>query len=150
MKRLLAYIALSTLIAAPLSAQAQFARVDDAVKYRQAAFQVLSTHINRVGAVVKSDMPFDKSTVEVNVAIIELLSKQLWTAFPAGSDTPHSKSKPEIWKEMDKFKASADKLQVDVGQLSVAAKSGDLNALKTAFGSVTQTCKGCHDSYRNR
>ena len=150
MKRILTKIYLCSLIAAPISAQAQFAKVDDAVQYRQAAFQVMSTHIKRIGAAVKSDMPFDKSAVEANIAIIEMLSKQLWTAFPAGSDTPHSKSKPEIWKEMDKFKASANDLQVDVSKLSVAAKSGDLNAVRSAFGSVTQSCKSCHDNFRTR
>lgn len=152
MNRLLHHIASSVFIIAPLSAHAQFAKIDDAVKYRQAGFHVLSTHVNRLGAVVKGSMPFDKPAVEANIAVIEVLSKQLWTAFPVGSDTavPHSKAKPDIWKEMDKFKASTEKMQGDISKLSVAAKAGNLNALKTAFGSMAQTCKSCHDDYRNR
>jgi cytochrome c556 len=31
-----------------------------------------------------------------------------------------------------------------------AARSGDANAFKTAFNALAQTCKSCHDSYRNR
>ena len=73
-----------------------------------------------------------------------------WTAFPQVSDLANSKAKPEIWKEQDKFKAAADKMQAEVGKLSAAAKSGDLNAIKTAFGGVGQSCKACHDNYRNK
>lgn len=134
----------------PLFAHAQFARIDDAVKYRQAAFQILSTHVSRIGTMVKGETPLDKAALESNAAIIELISKQVWHAFPAGSDTALSKAKTEVWKESDKFKAGADKMQAEVGRLSLATKSGDLALLKTTFGSLTQTCKACHDNYRNR
>jgi cytochrome c556 len=134
----------------PLLAQAQFARIDDAVKYRQAAFQILSTHVSRIGAMVKAESPLDKAALESNAAIIELISRQVWHAFPAGSDTAMSKSKSEIWKEADKFKASAENMQAEVGRLTVASKTGDLALIKSTFGALTQTCKSCHDNYRNR
>ena len=51
---------------------------------------------------------------------------------------------------MDKFKAGASKLQDDTAKLLAAAKSGNLDQLKTAFGATGQTCKACHDAYRNK
>ncbi|HYC41839.1 MAG TPA: cytochrome c, partial [Noviherbaspirillum sp.] len=81
---------------------------------------------------------------------IETMSRLPWSAFPAGSDLQNSKAKPEIWKEQDKFKAGAEKMQQEVAKLSTAAKSGDLNAVKSAFGNVGQSCKSCHDNYRNK
>ena len=148
MKRTFASIALTTLIAVPLFAQAQFAKVEDAVKYRKASFTVMGAHFNRVGAVVKGEKPYDKASVETDVALVEMMSKLPWHAFVPESDTSDSRAKPEIWKEQDKFKASADKLQVEVSKLSTAAKSGDLNAIKAAFGGVGQSCKACHDNFR--
>lgn len=150
MKYTLASIALTAMIAVPFSAQAQFAKVEDAVKYRQSAFSLMGTHTGRVGAVVKGERPYDKAAVEADVAMIEMMSKLPWAAFPAGSDLQNSKAKPEIWKEQDKFKAAAEKMQGEVAKLSTAAKSGDLNAIKSAFGAVGQSCKACHDDYRSK
>lgn len=149
MKYILASIALVTLAAAPFTAQAQFAKAEDAVKYRQSAFALMGAHMGRVGAVVKGERPFDKAAVEADVAVIEMMSKLPWNAFPQGSEQ-NTKAKPEIWKEQDKFKAGADKLQAETAKLSAAAKSGDLNAIKAAFGGVGQSCKACHDNYRSR
>ncbi|WP_151636765.1 c-type cytochrome [Noviherbaspirillum aerium] len=150
MKLALASITLTAMLAAPFTAQAQFAKPEDAVKYRQAAFTLLGAHTGRVGAVVKGEKPYDKASVEADVAVMEMVSKLPWTAFPQGSEAANSKAKPEIWKEQDKFKAAADKMQAEVGKLSAASKSGDLNAIKTAFGAVGQSCKACHDNYRNK
>ena len=36
----------------------------------------------------------------------------------------------------------------EVAKLDAAAKKGNLDAIKTAFGDVGGTCKACHDSYR--
>ncbi len=150
MKRTLGGLVLTALLAMPFAAQAQFAKVEDAVKYRKAAFSLMGTHFGRVGAVVKGEKPYDKAAVEADVAIVEMMSKLPWPAFVPGSDTADSKAKPEIWKEQEKFKAAAEKTQSEIGKLSVAAKSGDLGMIKSAFGAVGQSCKACHDSYRNK
>lgn len=150
MKHMLVSVASTTLIAMPISAQAEFAKVEDAVRYRKAAFSVTATHFSRVGAVVKGEKPYNKAAVEADVAVIEMMAKLPWSAFPADSVTPNSKAKPEIWQQQDKFRAGAEKMQAEVGKLSVAAKSGDLNAIKSAFGAVGQSCKACHDNFRNK
>jgi cytochrome c556 len=155
MKRTFARIAriaftATTLLAVPFTAHAQFAKIEDAVKYRQSSLTVMGTHFGRIGAVVKGEKPYDKAAVEADVAVVEMMSKLPWSAFPAGSDTANSKAKPEIWKEQDKFKAASEKMQEEVGKLSVAAKSGDLNTIKSAFGATGQSCKACHDNFRNK
>jgi cytochrome c556 len=150
MKRIFVTLALTAMMAVPFAARAQFAKVEDAVKYRQSVLTVMANHFGRVGAVVKGEKPYDKAAVEADVAVIEMMAKLPWSAFPPGSDTPNDKAKPEIWQEPAKFKESSDKLQADVAKLSAAAKSGDLNAIKTAFGATGQTCKACHDKFRNK
>jgi cytochrome c556 len=151
MKRMFASLALTTLIAIPFSAQAQFAKVEDAVKYRQSALSVMGTHFGgRVGPVVKGEKPYDKAAVETDVAVIETMAKLPWQAFVPGSDLANSKARPEIWQQQDKFKTAAEKMQAEVGKLSVAAKAGDLNQIKTAFGAVGQSCKACHDDFRKK
>jgi len=55
---------------------------------------------------------------------------------------------PEIWTEQAKFKEHSDKLQAEAVKLAAAAKTGNLDNLKTAFGAAAGTCKACHDNYR--
>src|SRR5271165_1259526 len=104
-------IAVTALMCVSLTARAQFAKPDDAVEYRQAALTVLETHFHRIGAVVKGEKPYDKATLENDAAIVEMMSKLPWSAFPEGSIVGDSKAKPDIWKSPEKFKSASEKMQ---------------------------------------
>lgn len=69
------------------------------------------------------------------------------TLFPEGSDTGDTKASPEIWANMDDFKARAEKLATDAKAAAEAA-AGGLDAFKPAMGAVGQDCQGCHQVYR--
>jgi cytochrome c556 len=133
---------------APGMAHAQFTKTEDAIKYRAATFTVRGNHFSRIGAVVKGEKPFDKNEVAANAAVVANMAQLPWQAF--GPGTEGGKSLPEIWKEMDKFKASSEKMQKAVADLNVAAKSGDLETIKKAFGEAGKSCKACHDNYRKK
>jgi cytochrome c556 len=150
LKLKLSALSLTLLMCTSLAAQAQFAKVEDAVEYRQASLSVMGTHFGRIAAVVKGEKPYDKATLENDAAIVEMLSKLPWAAFPAGSNTADSKAKPEIWKDSEKFKSAADKMQAEVVKLSAAAKSGDIGAIKTAFGTTAKSCKACHEDFKSK
>lgn len=144
-------LALCSLLAClmPLSAHAQFAKPEDAIKYRQSAFSVMGTHFGRIGAVVRGDVPFNAAAVTANAEIVAAMSKLPYTAFGPGTETGgNTKAKPEIWKEKDKFDKGAADMQDAVGKLLVAARGGNLDDVKKAFGAAGQTCKACHDEYR--
>mgnify|MGYP002652415804 CR=1 FL=1 len=57
---------------------------------------------------------------------------------------------PALWKELPKVKELSDKMVAETGKLAVAAKSGNLDQLKAAFGPAAQTCKACHDDFRKK
>ena len=76
------------------------------------------------------------------------LSKLPWAAFGEGTDKGETRAKTEIWKESAKFKDAADKMQTDIAKLNTAAKAGNLDALKAAFGPAAASCKACHDNFR--
>jgi cytochrome c556 len=142
--------ALAALLAAvALPAAAQFQKPDDAIEYRQGALFVMGQHFGRIGAMANGKAPFDAKAAADNAEVVATLSKLPWAAFGEGTDKGHNtKAKPEVWKEQDKFKAAAQKMQDEAAKLNVAAKSGDLAQLKTAFGSTAQSCKACHDDFR--
>lgn len=148
MKRLLLALVAVFGLGASLPASAQFAKPEDAIKYRKAAFTVLATHFGRVAAMANGRVPFDAKMAADNAEIATMISRLPFAGFVDGSDKGDTKAKPEIWSEADKFKAAATKMQDEIAKLNGVAKSGDLASIKAAVGNVGQACKGCHDNYR--
>jgi cytochrome c556 len=140
----------STLLAlmVALPAAAQFAKPEDAIKYRKASFTVMSAHFGRVGAMATGKAPYDAKAAAENADIAAAMSKLPWSAFTEGSDKGETRAKPEIWKDSAKYKEAGDKMQAELTKLAAAAKVGNVEALKTAFGPAASTCKGCHDNFR--
>ena len=135
-------------IATALPAAAQFAKPEDAVKYRKAAFTVMAAHFGRVGAMVQGKAPFDAAAAQANIETATMMSKLPFTAFGPGTDVGDTRAKPNIWSDNAKFVAAAKKMEDEMAKLNVAAKTGNLDQIKAAFGPVGQSCKACHDDFR--
>jgi cytochrome c556 len=133
-------------LAIAIPAQAQFAKPEDAIKYRKNALFVMQQHWARLGAMAQGKVPFDAKAAADNADVLAVVSKLPWTAFGDGTDK--GDTKPEIWKEPAKFKEAADKSQAEIAKVVAAAKTGNLDSLKAAFGPAAQTCKACHDNFR--
>jgi cytochrome c556 len=131
-----------------MPAQAQFAKAEDAVKYRKASFTVMAAHFGRLGAMANGRAPYDAKAASDNADLVLTLSKLPWAAFGEGTDKGETRAKPEIWKESAKYKEAVDKMQAEIGKLNVAAKAGNVDALKAAFGPAAASCKACHDNFR--
>lgn len=148
MIRLASFALAAACAAVSLPAAAQFAKPDDAIKYRQSALFVMGQHFSRVGAMANGRVPYDAAVATANADIVAEMAKLPWTGFGAG--TEGGKSKPEAWKEAAKFKEHQDKMVAETGKLAVAAKAGNIDALKAQFGTTAGSCKACHDSFRNQ
>lgn len=149
MKTLAALVLAVSAATLAMPASAQFAKPEDAIKYRQSAMTLMATHVGRLGAMANGKVPFDAKQAAENAAVVESLAKLPWAAFGEGTDKGRSnKALPEIWKEPVKFKEGADKLVAEVGKLTAATKVGTLDSLKAAFGGVAGACKGCHDRFQ--
>jgi cytochrome c556 len=137
------------LLGAATGAQAQFAKPEDAIKYRQSAMFLMVTTVGRIGAVAKGAVPYDAAAVQNNAAILETLAKLPWGAFGPGTDQGReNRALPAIWTDNAKFIQYSKRLETETAALSAAAKTGDLAQVKTAFGNVAQVCKACHDDFR--
>ncbi len=136
------------LVLMSVSAQAQFAKPEDAVKYRKATFTVMAAHFGRLGGMANGRIPYDAKMAADNAETVAVLSKLPWAAFAEGTDKGDTRAKPEIWKEASKYKEAGDKMQAEIAKLNTAAKLGNLDALKAAFAPAAASCKACHDSFR--
>jgi len=140
-----ACMAAGALIASP--AAAQFAKTEDAVKYRQSAFSVMSNHMGRLAAMAKGDRPFDAAAAQSSAQLISTMSKLPWEAFVAGSDGGNARVKGDPWANAADFKALQERLIGETTKLVGAA--GSLDSLRTQVGATGAACKACHDKYRN-
>lgn len=131
-----------------LPAAAQFAKPEDAVKYRQSGMFVMATHFGRVAAMANGRVPFDAKVAADNAEVATMMSKVVYAGFVPGTDKGETRAKPEIWSENDKFRAAAAKMQDEMVKVNAAAKAGNLDALKAAAGETGKACKSCHDTYR--
>lgn len=148
MKRTLSLVGSLLALTLAIPAQAQFAKPEDAIKYRKASYTVMASHFGRLGAMASGRAPYDAKAAADNAELVVTLSKLPWAAFGEGTDKGDTRAKPEIWKEAAKFKEASEKMQAEVVKLNVAAKAGNLDALKAAFGPAAASCKACHDNFR--
>ncbi|MCD8494391.1 MAG: cytochrome c [Burkholderiaceae bacterium] len=134
------------LLAANVHAQA-FGKADDAVQYRQGAFQIIKAHFGALQPVVKGQVAYDQAAVLADVEILDQVSNLPWKAF--GPGTEGGKARDDIWLDEEGFKAAQKKYLDSLGPLTAAAKAGNLDQLKKAFADTGASCKACHDSFRD-
>lgn len=150
LNRSIALVAALAGLGASLPAAAQFAKPEDAVKYRKAAYQVMAAHFGRLGAMANGRAPYDAAAAASNADLVVTMSKLPFAGFVEGtSSTEKGGPKTNIWSERAKFDAAAKKMQDQVVKLQTAAKSGNADQLKAAFGPAADACKACHDDFRN-
>jgi len=143
------FAAATFLIAAlctPFAAQAQFAKGEDAIKYRQSAFQLMGSHFGRMQPVMKGQIPYDKAAIAANIAVLNEVSKLPWAAFGAG--TEGGDAKDDIWLDPEAFKKAQDKLTISLKALTTASDAGNFDNLRVAYGEVGASCKACHKAFR--
>jgi cytochrome c556 len=149
MKKIVPMILAAVVATVALPASAQFAKAEDAIKYRKSVMFIMQQNFGRVAAMASGRAPFDAKVAAESAATAEFMSKLPWTAYVEGTDKGDTKVKPEIWTDKAKFAEYSEKLQADMVKLSAATKTGNLDSIKTAVGAVGGNCKTCHDAFRN-
>lgn len=143
---------LVVLIAAALASPIALAqqKPEEIIKYRQSALFIMGQNFGPLAAMAQGKIPYDKDVAIRNAGIVEYMSKLPWDRFTPGTDQGNTKAKPEIWLNLDDFKAKREKMQAEVVKLDEVAKTADFNAFKAQVGETGKACKACHDEYRNK
>jgi cytochrome c556 len=123
---------------------------EDAIKFRRGVMAVIGWNFGSMAAMAQNKKPYDAAMFARNAEVVAFMSKLPHEGFTPGSDTGDTKAKPEIWLDMDDFKAKLEKMQTEVDKLAEVAKAGDFNSSKAQFGEAGKACKACHDKYRNK
>jgi len=130
------------------AAFAQFAKTEDAIKYRQSVMFLVGTHFSRMGAMVKGEQPYNKEAFEKNAILVESLYRLPLEAFMTPGSDKGSSMKADALAQKDKFTQMHSATAAELAKLAAVAKGGDLNAIKPQFGATGASCKACHDAYK--
>jgi cytochrome c556 len=143
--------AFTVLITIALSAIVALAQ-QDPIKERKNLMKNNADQGKIGAAMVKGEEPFDLAKAQKIFAAFENTATKAPALFPdnsideATAGDPYT-AKPEIWQNMDDFKARFAKFGDDAKAASTSVK--DLNSFKAAFGNIGKNdCGGCHDKYR--
>ena len=131
------------------AAYAQFAKPDDAIRYRKAVMTLIVYHFQQMGAVIKGKADYDRAAFEDHAKVVHILSTMPWEAFmTAGSDQGDTTLKSSALKNKDAFMRAAKTFEDATKDLMLAASSGNLGPIKTEFGNVAGNCGSCHKQFR--
>ena len=130
-------------------ALAQFAKTEDAIKYRKSVMQVIKKHFGSMAGVVKGKTPYDQTAFLEDANVVAMLSKLPWEAsMVPGSTEGETTLNKKALKDKEGFMAVAKRFQNHSSELAAAAESGDMGKIKKQFGATAQTCGSCHKPYR--
>lgn len=142
------------LTSASLGAVAQQAlKPEQLIKWRQSAYQVLAWNQGRIKASVEGQFNKDEVVRAAN-AIAAIANSGLGALYAPGTETGkgwrETTVKPELFTDAKGVGEAAGNFSREATELARVAATGDQAAVKAQFGKVAQTCKGCHDNYRQK
>jgi len=140
-KRILITMSLLCVMAAAVAA-------DDPIEQRQHLMHNNGKALKAMLGMVRGKRDFDAETVTKSLETIKQTAEQVGSLFPEGSETGHkTEAKSTIWTDREGFNKQLEALRT-AAEDALAAKPGDVEALRTQLKNVMHTCKGCHDDYR--
>jgi cytochrome c556 len=101
-----------------------------------------------LGGYAKAAKEGDKAAALAAAKVLVANSQALGDAalWPAGSGGGDTRAKPEIWDNMDDFKAKLAAFQQAAAAAEEAATGG--GDMAAAFAAVRGACGGCHTTYQ--
>jgi cytochrome c556 len=118
----------------------------DVIKARQDNRKAAAAELRAIKGII--DAKGDAKAAQANAAKLKELQVAFMTMFPAGSDKGDTKALPTVWSDAAGFQATAKNAETADDALAVAAASGDLAQLTTAFGATGKSCGACHEKFR--
>ena len=139
--------ALLVLAAVAIPASAQQMKVEDQIKYRRAAYNIMALNFGSLAAMAQDKKPYNKDEAARNAQFVSMLSTVPKGFFGEGTDKD-TKAKPEIWTKRADFDAKMDKMTGEAAKLPAVVSAGDTAAFKKQVSDTAAACKACHDDYR--
>ena len=132
-----------------MPAAAQFAKPEDAIKYRKAGMTIMATHFGRVAAMANGRVPFDAKAAADNAELATIVSKLPFAGFVEGSDKgrtprPSRRSGPRTTSSGPPLRRCRTRWPSSMPRPRPATSTRS----RRPSAPTGQACKACHDNYR--
>lgn len=121
------------------------------IAFRKARFMEVGRAAKALRDAVRNPQS-DLTAARTAARQLAALSMQLPTWFPAGSGPgsgAKTQAKSEIWTDRVQFDQAAKAFAVQAALLDRLASSGSSASLASEGAKLAQTCKSCHQAFRN-
>ena len=122
------------------------ASAPDLIDYRQAVYQAIGGHMSAIAGTLKGEAPF-AAYLELHargVAELAPLTRQL---FPLNSSGAQSKARDRIWEDAALFRERRESF-IEAAQALGSVGTADMPEYVSAFRTLAETCKACHDGFK--
>jgi len=127
---------------------------DAATKYRQGVFTAMEWNLGPLAAMVQGRVAFDSEEFTQRSERLVFLSHLTGEGFadPASSQGSRMETRAswQIWEAKPRFDNLMSEMQTRLMTLNEAAAQGQgRKQLRPLLGRVAQSCKACHDKFRD-
>ena len=123
------------------------------IKWRQSVYQTIGWNTQRIKANVDGQYNKDEVVKAAN-AIAALANSGIGALFAPGTEQGKgwhdTSTKPEFFKNTARVGELAGNFNKEANELAKIAATGDQAAVKAQFGKLSQTCRSCHDDFKNK
>lgn len=141
-----------SLIAAALIATAPVAQAEEPenyIKYRQAVMKAIGGHNGAASQIVRGRVS-PEGALAMHADALAALTRDIASLFPEGSDFGETAAKPEVWSQWSDFEKAAEEARAAAAAFAETVSGGDAEKIAAAFKDVGETCKGCHEQFREK
>ncbi len=116
----------------------------DVVQYREAVMKTLNEQIGALGQIASDVVPDDNLVTHMD--IVALAASTALKAFKP--NVPGGKAKPEVWTNWADFSKRMTEFAQQTAAGAKIAKAQGKDAALVQLINYADSCKGCHDMYR--
>ncbi|MGZ5049545.1 MAG: cytochrome c [Methylobacter sp.] len=144
----------ATLLLAATATAALAGPIEEQIRFRQSAYSFAAWNVAKIKSlVIEHPDTFNKDAVVAAAnAIAAVANSGLGALYGEGTDKgvgwKQTRLKPEFFQKKEEVTVAANTFNEAANELAKVAATGDVNAIKTQFGKLTESCKGCHDLTR--
>jgi cytochrome c556 len=150
MKNVVVALMLTSFAGAVLAQQAL--KPEEMIKTRKAGYGFMAWNMGKIKANLEGTYNKEQVIAAANV-VAATANSGMGALFGPGTDKEvggqKTRVKPEFFKEQDKVRELAMAYIKEANELQKVAAGGDAAAVKVQFGKTGESCKACHDKYRN-
>lgn len=155
MKQILTRLTCVALFVTSATAVAQLPE-EDQIKFRQSGYTFMAWNMGKLKAqLIDKSVPFDQQQVQAAANLIAATANSgMGALYGPGTDKgtgwKETRLKSEFFQQPEKVREIAISFVTEANKLKEVAASGDQAAMAAQFGKVGESCKACHDNFREK